>query len=299
MKIGLTGGTGFLGETLIERVTAAGHHVVAWRRGPETSAQRSDPRVQWIDGRLGDQNAANELAERSDVIVHAGLDRSSDSFMEWPTDPINYFRVNVEGSLQLIEAAVAHQTRRFVFVSSGAVHEKIAADHVLDETHPMWAGSLYGAYKASVETLIHAYGFSGRLSCCSIRPTAIYGIADPLEHSKWFSIVQDVVQNRDVTAEKGSKSVHVDDVATAILLLIQTPTKIDGESYNCSDRMISDHEVATIAKRLTGSHSVIGGQAKVAKNEIVTAKIQEMGMEFGGTAKLESTLQTLIDRISN
>ncbi|MGB7326299.1 MAG: NAD(P)-dependent oxidoreductase [Rubripirellula sp.] len=295
MRIGLTGATGFLGQAFVKRAIADGHTVIAWRRDSHAQPDRVSDGVTWIDGRLGDQDAATELAQRSDVIVHAGLDRSSDGFMDWPADPTAYFQTNVIGTLQLIEAAVSHSLRRFVFVSSGAVHEKIAINRSLDETHPLWPGSIYGSYKASVETLIHAYGNSGRLSCCAVRPTAIYGAADPIADSKWFALVQDIVAGRSVDVSGGSKSVNVDDVVDAIRMLLETDDCIDGESYNCCDRMISEHEVATIAKRLSKSESVISGSEKVAKNVIDTTKIQGLGFTFGGTPKLEATIQTLID----
>ncbi|TWU57407.1 NAD-dependent epimerase/dehydratase family protein [Rubripirellula reticaptiva] len=295
MKIGLTGATGFLGQAFVKRVVAEGHTVIAWRRDSNSQLDAASSGVTWINGRLGDQDAAIELAERSDVIVHAGLDRSSDGFMDWPADPSAYFQTNVIGSLQLIEAATSHSVRRFVFVSSGAVHEKIAINYPLDETHPLWPGSIYGAYKASVETLIHAYGHSQRLSCCSVRPTAIYGAADPVADSKWFSLVQAIIAGRSVDVSGGSKSVHVDDVVDTIRLLLETDQRIDGETYNCCDRMISEHEVAMIAKRLSKSESVISGSEKVAKNKIDTSKIQKLGFTFGGTSKLEATIRTLID----
>ncbi|QDT02633.1 UDP-glucose 4-epimerase [Rubripirellula lacrimiformis] len=304
MKIGLTGATGFLGRSISKHMFAAGHQVVAWRR-PDTERplweSPNDPTnpsaIRWIEGRLGDRDAADQLAAESDVIIHAGLKRSGASFVDAPDDPVEYFQSNVIGSLQLIEAAAAAKVQKFVFVSSGTVHDRILPGDSIDETHPLWPSSLYGAYKASVETIVHAYGFSGKLNVCTLRPTAIYGVADPVESSKWYAIIRDIVAGRSVDASGGSKSVHVDDVATAIDTLIQTDETVAGETFLCSDRLISTHEVATIARRLSGSDSAITGTAKQSKHEIDTAKIRRLGVTFSGTSLLESTIQQLVDHI--
>ncbi|TWU50781.1 UDP-glucose 4-epimerase [Rubripirellula tenax] len=284
MIIGLTGASGFLGRSLSRTLTARGHTVIDWR-----------------PVRLGDHDGTVDFAKRCEAIVHTALDRGGKSFMAEPADPIGYFQTNVMGSLELIEAAARHDVRRFVFVSSGAVHERVSphlgAGQPLDETNPLWPASLYGSYKASVETLIHAYGHSGRLSCCTIRPTSIYGVDDPLSNSKWFSLIRDVVDGKSVVPTGGSKSVHVDDVAGAVALVIGTNGGVDGQTYNCCDRMISDHEVATIAKTMVSSSSVIDGTPKAAKHAIDTSKIRKLGMEFGGINRLESTIASIAAQI--
>ncbi|MCA9136580.1 MAG: NAD-dependent epimerase/dehydratase family protein, partial [Planctomycetales bacterium] len=155
---------------------------------------------------------------------------------------------------------------------------------------PMLPGTLYRACKAAVESLVHHYGVSGKICAASLRPTSIYGIADPIQQSKWFDIVDSIAKSQPVNAVGGSKSVHADDVAKAVMLLLEQCDAIAGETYNCCDRMISDYEVATIAKRLTHSDSVIRGRTKTAKHEIDTTKIESLGMRFGGTELLEKTI---------
>jgi nucleoside-diphosphate-sugar epimerase len=298
MKIGMTGATGFLGHCLTNRLLAQGHQVVAWCRDLKRISQSNEapsaPRVDWIEGRLGDDAATEALVQGCDAIVHAGLFQPGSGFIGGEGDAIEYLQTNVIGSAKLLETASKHRVGRFVFVSSGSVHDRVAADRALDEKHPLWPCSLYGAYKASVETFIHAYGFSGKLACCTLRPTAIYGVADPKEESKWYPMIADIAAGKDVHATGGSKSVHVADVAAAIELLLQTAEPISGETFNCTDRMISQYEVAQIAKRISASLSVISGESKEAKHPMDTSKIESLGMRFGGTALLESTIAELL-----
>lgn len=297
VKIGITGATGFLGRALISAIAAEGHQVVAWARDPDAAKRSLFPGntvTTWISGHLGDQESADSLCSQCDAIVHAAVDRNGEAFIGTEGNPAEYFDANVTGTVRLLEAATSQGIHRFVFISSGAVHQKVADDRPLDETHPLWPASIYGAYKASVETLIHAYGFSGKLDCCTVRPTAIYGVADPIENSKWFSLIQDVIRGESVTPSGGGKVVHAADVAKAAFLCLTTDQAISGETFNCCDRFVSHHEVATIAKRLSGSSAEIQGAPKSEGNRMSTEKLRSLGMQFGSTVLLEETISQII-----
>lgn len=140
-------------------------------------------------------------------------------------------------------------------------------------------------------------GTSGKLRAATVRPTSVYGVAQPVENSKWFGIVQQICQGQDVNVTGGSKTVHASDVVKAIRLLLDQDDSITGQTYNCCDRMISDHQVACIAKRIANSDSVITGQPKVAKHKIETGKIEALGMRFGGDRLLEQTIADLVTAI--
>lgn len=292
MRIGITGASGFLGRYLIDEGVREGHQMVAWCRSTPAKSQPSD--AHWIQGELADPASAEVLAQSCDAIIHTAVAREDASFMADPEDPVAYFQSNVIGSLQLIEAAAKAKVQRFVFLSSGAVHDRVLAGRPLDESHPLWPSSIYGASKAAVETLVHAYGWSGKLDICTLRPTAIYGLADPPESSKWFDLVRDIAAGRDIQADGGSKMVHVTDVARAAMKLITTDDPIAGETFNCCDRLISRFEVAQIAKRLSDSSSKITGKTKESRNPMDVSKLKSLGVTFGGTALLEETLESML-----
>jgi len=185
--------------------------------------------------------------------------------------------------------------KRFVFISSCAVHDRILDDRPLDERHPTWTASHYGAYKAAVEQFVYSFGFGQEYPICAIRPTGVYGVNHPVHQSKWYDLITRVVRGESVTCESGGKEVHAADVAKAISVLLEAEARqIRGEVFNCYDRYISQHEVASIAKRLSSSSAQIHGQATLPKHQIETGKIQALGMRFGGETILESTIDGLI-----
>lgn len=295
MKIAVTGATGFLGTYIVARLVEEGHTCRCWVRPTSDRGVLAGyrDRVEWVEGALGDRGAAAELVRGCGAVVHAALDRPGRGFRQAEGDIPDFVATNVVGTLYLIEAARKAEAAPFVYISSCAVHEKILADRPLDETHPTWAGSAYGAHKAAVEQFVYSYGLGDGYPICSLRPTGIYGLAHPPEGSKWFELVQSVAQGHPVDCQRGGKEVHAADVARAVRLLLRADG-IAGQVYNCYDRYISDYEVAQIAQRLTGSRSAIRGEATAPQHQIVTEKLRRLGMTFGGLPLLEQTIAQLI-----
>ena len=126
----------------------------------------------------------------------------------------------------------------------------------------------------------------------------MYGVANPVENSKYFNLIKKITQGEPVTVSGGGKEVHASDVAKAVSLLL-TANGTAGESFNCCDRYHSEYEVATLARELAGSQSEIKGQSKSPKHQIDTQKIEAIGMKFGGLTRLKRTLNQLIESAIN
>lgn len=299
MKIALTGATGFIGRYIVSHLVEAGHSCRCWYRGEESRQRHTfagHDHVQWIRGELNDATAARELVDGADAVIHAALFRLGVAFRGGEGPLAEFLTRNLLGTIQLIDAARAADVPRFVFVSSCAVHERILDDRPLDETHPLWPMSHYGAHKAAIEKFVHSHGLGENYDICAVRPTGVYGIADPIGSSKWFELVRAVAENKDVVCSHGGKEVHALDVARACELLARVD-HVRGEAFNCYDRYISDYEVAQMTQRLCGSNSHIEGEPISPKNQIETGKLRQLGMEFGGTDLLESTIQQMIDAV--
>ncbi len=298
MLIGVTGATGFLGRYLVHRLAAAGHRCRCWFRpqSDRTGWPFNECQVEWVAGELDQPDACQRLVEGCDAVVHSGLHRQGTGFRGAEGELCEFVQKNVVGTIQLIEAARRAGVPRFVFISSCAVHEKILDDRPLDEAHPLWPTSHYGAYKAAVEKFVHSYGLGEGYAICSLRPTGIYGVAHPIERSRWFHLVRAVVAGETVWCQRGGKEVHAADVAKAVdLLLTAEAERIRGEAFNCYDRYVSEYEVATLAKELSGSAARIEGAPTWPKHQIETGKIRSLGMEFGGEPLLRETVAQLVE----
>ncbi len=298
MQIAVTGATGFLGRYIVKHLVDQGHHCRCWYR---PTSDRSDfpvpdSSVTWLPGNLVDVRASDSLVAGCDAIVHAALERPGAGFMGAEGDIIPFVEANLIGTLRLIEASRAAGVGRFIFISTCAVHDVILSDRPLDETHPLWAKSHYGAHKAAIEAFVHSYGLGRGYPICALRPTGIYGLAHPPQTSKWYDLIATVVRGEDVETRRGGKEVHVADVARAVGVLLNANVEaITGESFNCYDRYTSEYEVATIVQSMTGSAGAIRGVPPSPKNQIATDKLRALGMHFGGLPLLEQTIQAILD----
>lgn len=297
MRIAVTGGTGFIGRYILHQLAGEGHQLEVWHRetsdrsGLEAVAKNTN----WQLGKLGVEDDAAALVQGCDAVVHGAFDRPGRGFRATEGDLLAFCQTNIIGSLQLIQAAREAGVKRFIFISSCAVHDRILDDRPLDETHPTWAASHYGAYKAAVEQFVYSFGLGQEYSICAIRPTGVYGANHPVDQSKWFDLIAQVVRGESVTCDSGGKEIHAADVAKAISVLLKAEaSQIRGEVFNCYDRYISQYEVASIAKRLSGSSAQLHGQITLPKHQIETGKIQALGMRFGGEPILESTIEALV-----
>ena len=298
MRVALTGATGFIGRYIASHLADQGHSLRCWHRS--TSDQEGFDQIsdlQWVEGDLGDRESTNELVAGCDAVVHAALYRPGMGFRGAEGDLVEFVQKNVVGTLELIEAARRADVGRFVFISTCAVHEKILDDRPLDEAHPLWATSHYGAHKAAIEKFVHSYGLGQGYPICALRPTGVYGVARPIEHSKWYDLVAAVVRGESVRCSGGGKEVHAADVAKAAGLLL-TADGITGEAFNCYDRYVSEFDVATLAKETSGSDCQIVGEPKQPKHQIVTQKIRALGMQFGGDDLLRQTVAEMTRSIA-
>lgn len=293
MRIGVTGATGFLGRYIVNELLTAGHSCRCWARDSSNRDGFVDGPIDWIRGELADAQSATALASGVDAVVHSALYRPGAGFRGQEGDIATFVRKNVLGTIELIEAARAARVSRFVFISTCAVHEVILDDRPLDEAHPLWATSHYGAHKAAIEQFVHSYGLGHGYDICAVRPTGIYGLATPPQNSKWFGLVQQVARGEDVSTDRGGKEVHAADVATAVRILL-TADGIAGQAYNCYDMYIADQDVAEIAKELTGSKSRIENCKRTPRHQIETGKLRALGMTFGGPEKLRTTISDML-----
>lgn len=296
MLVAVTGATGFLGRYIVHHLIDQGHTCRCWYRSESDRGgfDACENGIEWLPGDLSDRSSMSALVTGAEAVVHAALYRPGLGFRGAEGDLSTFVERNVLGSIQLIETARKAEVKRFIFISTCAVHEKILDDRKLDEAHPLWSLTHYGAHKAAIEKFIHSYGLGEGYDICALRPTGIYGPARPIEKSKWYDLVQRVKRGEKIESASGGKEVHANDVARAVGILL-TAEGIAGEAFNCYDQYIAHQSVASIAKEISSSRSEIAELNKGPKHQIDTHKIRALGMEFGGDALLKETIAQLLE----
>lgn len=186
--LAITGATGFVGQSVLDEAARCGLEVRALARSPQTAR----PGVEWVRGDLGDERALKRLVGRASVVIHiAGVVNAPDA--------AGFDEGNVQGTLNMVNAALASGVGRFIHVSSLAAREP----HL----------SIYGASKRKGEQIVRA----SSLDWTVVRPPAVYGPRDT-EMLELFKLAQRRVMP---LPPRGKLSIiHVSDLARLLLALI-------------------------------------------------------------------------------
>ena len=175
MIVLVTGVSGFLGTAVATALADSGHHVrgVVHTRAYKVDELPETTELVWAD--LNRASAFSNALEGVDAVVHCAWDGRLDP-------PERYLRNNVDGSLELMRAAIAAGVPQFIHVSSVAVYgaarptdgdrfEESSA--MIPDDDPL---DIYPRTKALLERRLSEVAESADLSLCIVRPGLLYGL---------------------------------------------------------------------------------------------------------------------------
>ena len=182
MRALVTGGAGFIGSTLVDRLLAEGHQVdVVDDLSTGSLSNLADARRSSV-GRMTFHQIdirSEDLAElmkraQPEVVYH--LAAQADVRVS-VADPILDAGINVLGSLRVIEGARAARARKVVFASSGGTiyGDPAPADLPIKESHPQMPLSPYGVAKKAVGDYLYAYREMHNLEFTALALANVYG----------------------------------------------------------------------------------------------------------------------------
>jgi UDP-glucose 4-epimerase len=155
MKIFVTGGAGYIGSICVEQLLDAEHNVTVFDNFSEGHRRAVDPRAALIVGDLQRECDIHDALEqaRPDAVMHFAAHALVGESME---NPSKYFRNNVYGGINLLDAAVAVGVKKFVFSSTCATFGP--PDRLpIDETLPQRPINPYGESKLMFEKVLRWY----------------------------------------------------------------------------------------------------------------------------------------------
>lgn len=173
MKILLTGGAGFIGSNLADRLVDEGHDLVVLDDLSSGKRERVPAGANLyqmeLDTRWLDRVVEREKPEATfHLAAQVSVRRSV-------ADPLFDAHVNIMGSIGLIEACRKHDVRRFIFASTGGAIYGDADRIPTPESSPAAPVSPYGTAKLSVEHYLHCFHEIYGLSYAALRLANVYG----------------------------------------------------------------------------------------------------------------------------
>ena len=236
-KILVIGGAGFIGSNLIDRLLLEDVKEIIiydnFTRGSHENinAAIKDPRVKIFDlgGDILHTDILNEAINGSDYVFHlAAL-----WLLHCYDYPRSAFRVNIEGTYNVIEACVKNNIKKLIYSSSASVYGN-ALETPMTENHKFNNDTFYGATKIAGEQMLKAFHKRYGLDYVGLRYMNVYGErADYL--STYTTIIMKILDRIDenkspIIYGDGSQSydfVHVSDVARANILALKSSATND------------------------------------------------------------------------
>ena len=224
VKVLVTGGCGFIGNTLARTLAADGWEVTVLDDFSGGSRARLPNEIHVIQGSITDRDALRVGLRGVEAVAHLA---AATSVLESVADPWPGFEVNVRGTLLTLEEAVRAGARRFVFASSNAA----VGDHdgAIDELVPSRPVSPYGASKAAGEAYCAAFRNMGRLETISLRFANAYGPFSGHKSSVIAKFLRLLFDGKPLTVygdgQQTRDFIFVQDVADAIALALRRPLR--------------------------------------------------------------------------
>ncbi|MGD1079107.1 MAG: NAD-dependent epimerase/dehydratase family protein [Candidatus Sulfotelmatobacter sp.] len=263
----VTGGRGFIGRAVVKLLQRLGYGVVSLDARPPTSSPASRREVECD---LADARQLQRVFEIEQIggIIHLAAILPTAAQRE----PVRATRVNVDGSLHLLEMARRFDVRRFVFGSSLSVYGTYAADQVVSEADRAAPEDLYGAAKLYVEQIGEAYRQSYGLEFVSLRIGRVVGGGAQSASSAWRSQIVELLPTRhaaEITLPYvGSERillVHVDDVAKMLVALLGAACPAHS-AYNAACESVVVTDLKDEVESLNSNIRVQLGEAHASGN---------------------------------
>src|SRR5580704_5413270 len=301
----VTGGAGFVGSNIVDQLLAAGASEVRvidnFIRGSWVNLAPAMERggVRVFEGDICDIPLVDRATEGVDFVFH----QAALQITKCAEAPREAVEVLIDGTLNVLEAALKHKVRKVIAASSASVYGE-PSYLPIDESHPFNNRTMYGAGKIATEQMMRALHDTAGLDYVAFRPFNVYGPRmditgvytevlirwlDAIEANKPPLIFGDGHQSMDF--------VYVEDVARANLLAAQSD--VNDEVFNIGTGIqTSLNELCRMLLKLAGStmqpeHREARAVANVQRRQAAVGKAEKM-LGFKAGVSLEQGLSELI-----
>lgn len=192
MKIAITGGTGCLGQPLLNKLIKSGINIQLLVLPQDPTKKSIETKVRTISGDLSSLETLKLLTKNCDIIFH--LAGKVHSIPKTKDEEQAFYKINVEGTRNLLETASVNKVNRIIFYSTVGVYGKNADFHG-DETSSCQPNSAYAISKYKAEQLILNSSNNGGPEGVVLRFPVVYG---PLDRGNVAHLIRAIKKKRFV-----------------------------------------------------------------------------------------------------
>ena len=284
MRVGVTGGLGFIGSNLTIRLLDTGHTVTVIDNGSTGRRENlgryiDHERLQVYEADLTDATAAANALRNLDVVYH--LAANADVRDGWK-HPRKDHEQNVVATLNVLEGMRQHSVPRIIFSSTGSVYG-VAEVVPTPENAPFPVQtSLYGASKLAAEGLIAAYVEGGKVSATIFRFVSILG--PRYSHGHVVDFIRQLLRDPSTLTVLGdgtqTKSyLHVSDCVDALTMHLQSKQQLNVYNLGVDGTITVRDSIGWITSVMGISPELVftgGAQGWIGDNPLIHLDISAM-----------------------
>lgn len=275
MRILLIGGSGLVGTRLADFLAEQGNEVVCFNR---TVPKNASKLCIYETGDLGEYGLLYQIMKKyriEQVIHNAAISHP----MLFRDNPYKVYRVNVTGTLNVLEAAKLFDIGRFIYISSGAVYGS-TSEPVVYEEQKLHGESPYGASKVACEEIVRNYG----MDSASLRIAFVYGpgrsMACPIEQ-----VLNHAIAGTEMKLDKGADQkmdyIYIDDCVEAIGRIVECK-ELHYDAYNVGGgKLIPYSDVISKVKKMYPEARIEAGPGGLGYDDLGAMAIRRIEEDTG------------------
>jgi dihydroflavonol-4-reductase len=247
MKIFISGATGFIGKALVKKLAGSGHEVCCLVRPTSRVEALREAGFHLFTSNVNDPESLCLGMEGCDWVIHLAT-----LYTMWHPEPVQFTRVNVEGTNNVMQAALQAGVSKVIYVSTAAVYGKPVDLPFNEESQPgPKLFSEYGRTKALANQLAWQFYHQHGLPLVVLYPGIVLGAGDYKPSGKYIS---DIIHRRVLATifhHSTATYVYVGDVADAILHAAERQDTT-GEKYLLGHAWLNGKEYVELIREVSG-----------------------------------------------
>lgn len=305
MRILVTGGAGFIGRHLVRYLLKQGHTVTIFDNFSNSTKDSISDLTSLgailIEGDVTDIKNIVSATRDQEIVVHLAAKISVSESIKNPQETM---RVNVDGTMNVLEGCKKNSVRNTILVSSAAVYGDAGSpETILTEDSVTRPLSPYGKSKLMMEQKAAEFVTSNKMNCVIFRIFNIYGKGQSDEYAGVMTRFAKKIQNNEPLVIYGDGMqtrdfVSIDDVIVAFSCAMSISDK-HGRIYNIgSGKSISIRNLASLMLQITGKKlEVLFEPARKGDIRFSQGSIERIRSEIGFTPQIE--LQNGLEKLSS
>lgn len=303
MTILLTGGAGFIGSHIVDRLVELGHKTIIIDNLSSGKRKNINKEACTYFQDINDGLMEIFKEQEIDYVIHLAAQTSVINSVK---NPYNDAKANVLGTINLLECCRKHGVKKIVFASTGGAIYGNPQYLPMDENHPINPLSPYGLNKYVAERYLELYKEFYGIDYVALRYSNVYGPRqDPYGEAGVVAIFIDKLMNNEKPSIFGTGGqtrdfIYVSDVVDANIIALE---KGSG-AYNIGTGIpTSVNEIFKLLQKVTKNHNIKPIYAEERTGEVkhcyLNCKKAEKELDWEPKVSLEEGLKIMVEDLKN